>query len=165
MEGLFRRKERQKDAMLSVVSHEFKTPLNGLLVSAQLLSRLPEVRCLSKDAREMIDSVSQCGTLLSLLVQNVLLRERLPKLELSLIPLAPLLADVSQILSNLGTVRTLVECRDAVVFGNHSALLQILLNLGSNAIKFSQLPIVVRVTRDGEMVGIAVEDGNFLFLA
>ncbi len=160
---LFERKERQKEAVLSVISHEFKSPLSSVLVCAQLLGRRPEVGS-SKEASELLGTIQQGGLLLNLLVQNVLMREKLPKFELSSVVVEKLLHDVLNLLSPLSSHKIQVSVQNSSsgeVFSNHTALLQILLNLGSNAIKFSgQKPISICVTQGPkkDQLSIAVED-------
>lgn len=46
----------------------------------------------------------------------------------------------------------------SVVVGDATALLQVLLNLGSNGLKFSSQPITIRVSASEKVVCIAVED-------
>ncbi len=140
-ETCFRLLSSQKDAFIKTVSHEIRTPLQGLVSSADLLSleRLPQ------SARVCVDTISYCTSTLKLLIENVLgSGVSAPRLPL------PTEVDVGELEQKLGkygaalalsknwlTIRVENRVRVQTLILPETCLLQILLNLIANAIKFS----------------------------
>ncbi len=136
---------RAKTEFLSVMSHEFRTPMNGILGSAQLLEQAPET---SSDKREeWTQSILRAGEQLHYLIDKVL--------ELSYIESTGVDAKIKAIdpteqvrgaLTTVGVVADKASVRiiDATadapmprVLADGFRLEQVLLNLLSNAVKFN----------------------------
>lgn len=83
--------ERRQDEFISLVSHEFRTPLASLLGYVELF-RLEE-ESLSNDQREYLDVLERNAQRLRLLVDDLLTSAQL----VFGVPLAPVLADIVQV--------------------------------------------------------------------
>jgi PAS domain S-box-containing protein len=135
---------RAKSEFLANMSHELRTPLNGVLGYAQLLRRN---HGLTSEQRESIDAISNCGSHLLDLINDVL---DLSKIEAGRFELEPRPTHLLQLTLDLRHViaeparrkglRVSVEVDPdvpphVVIDGRH--LRQVLLNLLGNAIKFT----------------------------
>ncbi|MDI1447274.1 AAA family ATPase [Polyangium sp. 6x1] len=139
------RANRAKSDFLSSMSHELRTPLNGILGYAQVLTRATE---LSPKSREGVQTIQKSGEHLLSLLEDVL---DLAKIEAGKMELVPKRFDLG------ASVRTVVDlCRvradqkgiaftqsiragtTSAVHGDEKRLTQVLLNLVSNAIKFTE---------------------------
>ncbi len=147
MEEALRRASNAKSEFLSSMSHELRTPLHAILGFASLLRR-DRAEPLSERQREMVDHVIKGGDHLLRLVNEVLDLSRIEsgRVALSLEPVA-----VSHVLVEaLNTLEPLAQRSnitlagggdagvDYVVLADRTRLAQVLLNLGSNAIKYGR---------------------------
>lgn len=159
--------ERAKAEFLAIMSHEMRTPLNGLLGSMQLL------REHSLDARQtdLLDRMEGSGRLLLGLVDDVLDLSKFEagKMEAirqnflvswvldGVVETAAPLADAN---GNTLSWQWLGQPHDAAV-GDARRLRQVLLNLVGNAIKFTkggEVEIEVECLPDGESLEFRVTD-------
>jgi len=132
-----------RSEFVAVVSHEVRTPMNGVLGMARLLrgTRLDE------EQRECVDVVVASGEALLTILDNLLDISKLDadKLELETVPF--IVADVVQQSvalmaapaqqQGLALTSELDPALPAVVLGDPHRLRQVLLNLISNAVKFT----------------------------
>ncbi|QVL33576.1 PAS domain S-box protein [Telmatocola sphagniphila] len=178
---------RAKDHFLATMSHELRTPLNAILgFTGTLLMRLPGP--LTQDQEKQLRTVQTSAKHLLSLINDLL---DLAKVESGKIELASewlvcrellqeihrsvqLMADVKKIQLDL-----IVSPPELLIRADRRALHQILLNLISNAIKFtesgrvvvevhrrnvdSRVEIEFRISDSG--IGIALEDQSKLFRA
>ncbi|MEJ7805393.1 MAG: response regulator [Telluria sp.] len=161
-----------KSQFLANMSHEIRTPMNAVLGMLELLRYTP----LSTLQREYADkSRSAAGSLLGLL--NDILdfsQVEANRIELELIPfsLEALLRDLSTILSSLVGDKD-VEVLFSVdpdlpewLLGDATRLRQVLINLASNAIKFTELgEVVIAISLlgrgvQGSEIGFEVRDSG-----
>jgi signal transduction histidine kinase/CheY-like chemotaxis protein len=141
-----------KSVFLANISHEIRTPLNGVLgMTDALLSReLPPA------AREDLEVVHRSGAMLLRLLNDLLdlTKAERGQLEVERIPLDLdlLLRDVTQCLHPKEGVRLRLETKACgPVLGDPTRLRQVLINLLSNAAKFTvRGEIVLRVDRPSE---------------
>ncbi|HEY1751730.1 MAG TPA: response regulator [Caulobacteraceae bacterium] len=126
---------------LAALSHEFRTPLNGVIGMARLL----EGTRLTAEQRAYVDALTESGEHLLGLVNDVLDYARLGAGRVDLIggPLAPedLLRQVSELLSPKAHEKGVeigwaADAGLAPVLADEGRLRQILLNLAGNAVKF-----------------------------
>lgn len=141
------RANQAKSAFLSSMSHELRTPMNAILGFAQLLSGdMPPGLAGKRD--EYVGHITQAGNHLLTLINDVLDLSRIESGRLS-VSLEPLAVDevVSRCLTLLSAQAerfdvTLQPFRDdsggVPVWADSVRLGQIVLNLGSNAIKYNR---------------------------
>ncbi|SER53662.1 PAS domain S-box-containing protein [Tranquillimonas rosea] len=136
--------ERTKAEFLAVMSHEMRTPLNGLLGTLQL------IRDTELDPRqaELVDAMHRSGTILLDLVNDVL---DLSKLEAGKMQLEERVFDVSRLLDGVVDVAAPIAARNGTelswtwmgaapprMAGDPRRLRQVLLKLVGNAAKFTK---------------------------
>jgi len=154
-----------KDEMVSALAHDLRTPLNAMLVSAQIL----ETSGLNEKQNEYAQTVVASGWYMNRLLSDILDAEQLSSGQMSISYVDANLRDIIQELLTL-------HCREAQAKGlafSHSiasdfpeALMidpvrirQVLNNLLSNAVKFTvQGSISVDAQFDGDFVSIQVKD-------
>ncbi len=132
-----------KSAFLATMSHELRTPMNGVLGMAQLLRDSH----LNGSQQAYVDAIASSGELLLSLINDVLDFSKIDagRLELEVLPfdLRAAIDSVADLLRFRATEKgldLLVEVAPQVptrVLGDGMRLRQVLLNLVSNAIKFT----------------------------
>ena len=134
---------RAKAAFLAMMSHEIRTPMNGMLGVADLL------RTMSPDAeqRRLLDILGNSGESLLRIINDILDFSKIEAERLELRPapfeIRSLLDELQMLLSAQARTRHVAFIIDAdsklpeSVNGDRQRLSQILLNLGTNALKFT----------------------------
>jgi PAS domain S-box-containing protein len=156
-----------KSLFLANMSHELRTPLNAVIGLADLL--LLERDPLVERQREYLDGIASSGRHLLALVNDVLdiakIEAGKQELRLQSIPVHGAIEDGMQAILPLANTRgVMLEPATIVAVPNVRAdrvrLRQILYNLISNAVKFTNRGGVVRIRAlcDGDRVSIAVID-------
>ncbi len=158
-----------KSEFLASMSHELRTPMNAVLGFAQLLQR-DRKQPLTPRQQERIEYVLRGGQHLLKLIDEVLDLSRIEAggVTISAEPVSvrELLAEVASTLEPLAA-RTNVHLALAplpadlpTVRADRTRLAQILMNFGSNAIKYNrpQGHVTFRVTRQDAFVRVAVVD-------
>ena len=144
---------RAKSQFLANMSHELRTPLNAILGFAQLLAREPEV---PPTQREQIQIINRSGEHLLTLINDVLEMSKieadrisLNETDLNLHRLLRLLEEMFRLKAQAKGLTLKFEYGVKVPRGIHAdegKLRQVLINLISNAIKFTQAGhIIVRI--------------------
>ena len=153
-----------KSRFLATMSHEFRSPLNGIIGMAELLSTMR----LGPEQRECSDVIQTSAQTLLMLVEDVLdissieagklrrvdvdmnLRELLRRSRTMLQPLAAA--------KGIGYTVDMPETLPSLVHGDSGHLLQVLLNLQHNAIKFTERGSVTlevaELRRDEDRIGL-----------
>lgn len=145
-----------KDMFLASVSHELRTPLNAVIGMSELLRDTP----LTEDQNEMARTIGSSGRLLLSLLDGILDFSRLNAgqmpLDKAAFDLHEVLAEVKRIVAVKAQEKGLSIALhvDATisprVFGNRRSVEEILLNLGSNAVKFTERgSVMIAVERCG----------------
>ena len=134
---------RAKTSFLAMMSHEIRTPMNGILGVADLL------RGMSPDPkqRKLLDILAASGDSLLRIINDILDFSKIEaeRLELRSRPfeLRGLLEELEHLLgpqAQAKRVKLAVEAGDglpAAVDGDRQRLAQVLMNLGTNAVKFT----------------------------
>jgi len=136
-----------KSEFLASMSHELRTPLNAILGFAQLLQR-DRKNPLSSRQLERVEYVLQGGEHLLRLIDDVLDLARIESgsilVSLEPVQLAEVLAEVKTTLDPMAAraqMRLRVEpvtAESACVIADRTRLKQVLMNFGSNAIKYGR---------------------------
>ncbi len=182
---------RAKSEFLSRMSHEIRTPMNAIMGLTDLTSMAGE---LPEKVRENLGKIKASSSYLLSLINDILDMSRIEngKLELNCEPfsLGGLLSEIQSMMKNEAADRRLdfsleENLREDVLVGDALRLRQVLLNLLSNAFKFTppggsvklsalqgdagdpgpsqQVAVTFRVADTG--VGIAAEDQERIFLS
>ena len=161
------RLEQLKSEFVSTVRHELRTPLTSIsgalgLVDAGAAGEVPA------SAKKLITIAANNAKRLVQLINDILDIEKIESNQLMLarepVELRSLLehvvGDLSGYTDSLGVRIEMAPGEKVVVDGDPNRLTQVLVNLVSNAVKFSppQAPVEVSVSTEGGMARIAVRD-------
>ncbi len=158
---------RAKSDFLSRMSHELRTPLNSILGFAQLL----QMDDLPSQQTDAVDHILRAGRHLLDLIDEVL---DIARIESGYLELTPVPVSVAEIVSEAleltnpiaaraeVVIRSCIDPRDGyVVTADRQRLMQVLLNLMSNAVKYNRPGGRVEVTcepGEGSRLRVAVAD-------
>ena len=136
--------EKMKNEFISVVSHELRTPLTAVRGALRLLAKgavAPE----SVQGKRVVQIAVESTERLVRLVNDILELERLESGKIELVKqkvnakeLLRQSIEQVQILANKAHVHLELQKADVVFYGDGDRLIQVLTNLLTNAIKFSQ---------------------------
>jgi signal transduction histidine kinase/ActR/RegA family two-component response regulator len=139
-----RRANAAKSNFLAKMSHEMRTPLNGVLGIAEILERVVT----EPDHRRMVKVLHESGSLLLGIINDLLDMSKIEAEQLALECLVFSVADIGQRVEAVHTLKAAEKRLSFAVqvlgdagaprYGDPYRLLQILHNLISNAIKFTQ---------------------------
>ena len=154
---------RAKAAFLAMMSHEIRTPMNGMLGVADLL------RTMSPDPaqRKLLDILAGSGDSLLRIINDIL---DFSKIEAERLELRPRPFEIRGLLDELETLLNTQARTKQVSFhidadprlpvalnGDRQRLSQILLNLGNNAVKFTdrgEVRLVLRALESSDKVRV-----------
>jgi PAS domain S-box-containing protein len=135
---------RAKSAFLATMSHEIRTPLNGVLGMAQALAAGP----LTLQQREQLDVIRQSGETLLTVLNDVL---DLSKIEAGRLELEAAEFDIGALAAGVQATFSAVAAEKSLAFeltvdpgaagaylGDATRVRQVLVNLVSNALKFTE---------------------------
>ncbi len=160
-----------KTAFLMNMSHELRTPLNAVLGYTELIGEeLADVDAEVPDLQYELEQISAASHHLLSLIDNILEYARIEegqlRFEPETMPAMPLLQDLADllrpVLSTRGNRITLVEPTAGAVpevWGDRRWIRQIVINLVSNANKFTKDgTITIAVSSEGEGTAVTVID-------
>jgi signal transduction histidine kinase/ActR/RegA family two-component response regulator len=172
-----------KSEFLSSMSHELRTPMNAILGFAQLLAR-DQKQPLSERQRERVRQILRGGEHLLRLIDEVLDLAKIESGRVSIssepVSLNEVLAEVTQTLDSMARehgIELRVEPLAAdfpSVLADRGRLLQVLMNFGTNAIKYNRkhghvtfraepLSAQVRVIVEDDGIGIPLAQQSKVF--
>ena len=158
---------RQKSKILSMVSHDLKTPLAAVGRFAEILDKDDQ---LSLKHKEIVSYIAESIQQMRIMVNDILYRAQI---EAGKVNVRPVEIDVLPFVSKLmPTIQTLAEERmidvqveiqpDLTLLADPVLLRQILLNLLSNAVKYNKrqgnIWLKAQEDKDGHHVVITVQD-------
>jgi PAS domain S-box-containing protein len=158
-----------KSEFLASMSHELRTPLNAVLGFAQLLQR-DRKQPLSDRQRERVDHVVRGGEHLLRLIDDVLDLSRIEAGRVAIsAEVVGVRALVDEVVATLEPVATRTAVSIAIaplstslpaVIADRTRLAQILMNFGSNAIKYNRAGghVTVLASRVDDRVRISIAD-------
>ncbi len=166
MAKTFENSSRRRNEFVACVSHELRSPLNGIVGCVDLLELQPQTMPLSS-VKEKLAIIRHCTALLSLLLENVLAQGADPQIILEEVNCEELFAPVMAILETLAWKKDLriemhlSESLPKRIVLCKSAVTQVLLNLGANAVKFNENGIIeIRASIDGpDLLVEVIDDG------
>ncbi|BDG03084.1 PAS domain-containing sensor histidine kinase [Anaeromyxobacter oryzae] len=155
----------EREDLLRAVSHDFRTPLQAVLLRAEALARNPgDPEKTTRTARAIVESARRMTAAL----QDVLHLARLTpdglKPQPEPIPLAPFVQDLAQrVFADQGGARLAISLEpDAAVRADPAHLERILTNLIGNALKYSDAPSPVRIASEAagaERIVVVADEG------
>jgi signal transduction histidine kinase/CheY-like chemotaxis protein len=174
-----------KSRFIANVSHEFRTPLAGVMGMSELLLHSD----LSEEQRQLAESVQSSARALSIIVNDLLDLSRIEANKMSLVTVvfspASLVEECAQLFAHIAQQKNIalninVEARvPETLCGDPTRILQVLQNLVSNALKFTERGTVsISASIDAEHddyvsmrfsisdtgIGLSDEERQYLFL-
>lgn len=132
-----------KTQFLATISHELRTPMNGIIGAAQLLAHSD----LSEDDKEMVDILVSCSDGQMALIDEILTFGEVEAGALSMVEepvdVAKLMRDATSFAKIAADKKGLdldisVPQDLPVILGDHKRLRQVIVNLVGNAVKFTE---------------------------
>lgn len=163
-----KRAQQQREEVLAIVSHDLRNPLATIYTSASVLLELPLPEESRKQHLEIIRRTANSGTRL---IQNLLDVSRLEagrlSLDLRAVDVETLVAEAVEIAGGAAAekqirIETQFVGERTKAHGDRDRLLQVLVNLISNAVKFTPQGgrIVVTATTSNEILRFSIEDSG-----
>lgn len=157
--------ERQKDDFISIASHELKTPVTSMKMYAQILQKHPLLTN-DKKAADMLTKMDLQMNRLTELVASFMNVYKLGTGTLRLhkqhFELSELITEVVANFQYTVSSHTIEQYGDtkAVVFADNARMNQVLVNLISNAIKYSPNAdkVIVKLSKHKENAMVSIQD-------
>ncbi len=136
--------DRAKSEFLAIVSHEIRTPINGVVGFARMLSDSP----LTQDQREQVEMIQASGFALEKLIADILDLSKIEagKIEIDHAPFSPAkcVEDLCAFFAQQAKHSALtLDCRidasvPSIINSDEARIRQVLTNLVGNALKFTE---------------------------
>ncbi|MCP4689428.1 MAG: response regulator [Desulfobacterales bacterium] len=134
---------KMKDSLISVCSHDLRTPLNGILGFTEMMLEKEEM---PEDDRRSLFEIKSSGELLLDLINDILDLSKIQadkgELEKEPVPAADLVRTSFRAMKPIAVnkrqkIRMKSNCPDGVIMANRTEMIRVINNLLSNAIKFT----------------------------
>lgn len=156
-----------QSSFLANMSHEIRTPMNGIYGSLQLLNKKTAVA----EDKELIEQALFSAKCLLTIINDILDISKMEggKLEFEIIPFdlieltTSIISDLSPDSKKQGTeIKLRFNNNDQIWFGDPVRIRQILLNVLSNAVKFTEKGLITILidNRENKSVYIEIEDSG-----
>lgn len=167
--SLHREKELNsiKSKFISIASHEFRTPLATIMSSLSLVEKYIEIKQTEKRVKH-IERIKKSVRNLTEILNDILSVNKLEEGKVQVIPkefeliefILDLINDLQPILKSGQKIENLFTSIKIPIFQDPKLLRHILLNIISNAIKFSEenKKISIQILEENEAVSIWVKD-------
>lgn len=161
-----------KSTFLAVMSHELRTPLNAIIGFSELLENSPSNSRVWERAPEYVSDIRQSGRFLLSIIDDILDLSRIESGRRSAtiehVDVVPLIIESANRMrvefeTQHIALSVSAESEEMVAKGDRRAILQILTNLLTNALKYAGSPATVAVTAvwtDTGRIEIAVTDNG-----
>ncbi len=154
---------------VSTVSHELRTPLTAIRAYVETLLSAGEHELPPAQARRFLGIIDEESQRLARLIESVLDLNRFDsgnmRMSRQTVDLAELLGEASRLLEPMAQagqvcLKTVVEAADTGLEADRDQLRQLVLHLGSNAVKFTPAggQVVLRLSGDTRDLTLQVED-------
>ncbi len=162
--------DRLKDEFIAAVTHELRTPLTAIRTLAEILATDPQID--PKQRQRFYQTMVRESERLTRLVNQVLDLARLDEgrgqWRHEPVDLAGVVREVADTVRPVaeqrgGRVTVVLSAEPAIVLGDRDRLVQVVLNLAGNAVKFTPEPggvVVLTVTRSPQGWAVWVDDNG-----
>ncbi|CAD8123350.1 unnamed protein product [Paramecium sonneborni] len=175
-----REMDHYKDRLLATVSHDLKTPLNGMMIDINIMQHiLQQKSSITHSNIEQLclhlDEFHQSGQLLLSMINDLLDYSQINKGLLRLIPKSFNLNNtfkfINQLLNRQSTEKGVrlnwcntIDDKNSILLTDETRLKQVLINLVTNAIKFTmqgEILIIANHIPESDLIELSVSDTGY----
>lgn len=155
---------QQKDEFISVASHELKTPVTSLIAAMQLLDRMkdnPKPDIMVRLIEQSNKSLKKLNGLIKDLLNSTRISEGQLRLRRTEFTIAEMISDCCQHVRTTGTHQIVLNGdRDLKIFADEQQVVQVMVNLVNNAVKYAPASemIYITVDREKDQAKVSVRD-------
>jgi PAS domain S-box-containing protein len=167
--GARKEMERLKQSFMQMVSHDLRTPISANLMTLDLLKTDPSIGTLSERGISLIDRTIGSNSRLIAMVNDLLEIERLDagkvEIDKELVSFNDLVEEALRSVEMLAKTKGIQirhQDSDRLIYCNNDRMVQVLVNLLGNAIKFSpvNVPIEIDYAESERTTSIFVKDNG-----
>jgi len=170
--------QKAKDAFLSSMSHELRTPLNAIIGFSQILSKQQN---LPERIQSFVDKINIAGNNLLKLINSILNFSKIESDQMQIftqeINIALFLQELLVLIeqqAHAKNIKIKLDVHEQIIVADKQLLNQVILNILSNAIKFTHPHGEISLTSEGEKelfvlkicdngIGLSLENQEKLF--
>ena len=159
------RSTRVRDDVLAVVAHDLRSPLHTILGAAEVVERIPDAKEFDRHVRMIQRAAHRMERLISDLLDVASIESGTLGLVKGPVDLTRIVSEVVESLHNQARQRrieisTEIDSGIPTISGDHDRLMQVLMNVVGNAIKFTGEggKIHIRVSRTDDQIVVSTTD-------